>query len=56
MASTPIRTIRVSDEVWFEAIKLATAKGETVTDVLRRALIDYVTEADISTQPASPSW
>lgn len=39
---TPIRGVRVPDSEWHPAQKKAKAEGETVTDVLRRALRDYV--------------
>lgn len=39
---TPIRGVRVPDEEWHPAQKKAKAEGETVTDVVRRALRDYV--------------
>ena len=39
---TPLRSLRVSDELW-EAVKVkAEARGETVTDVLVRSLQRYV--------------
>ena len=42
MAETPIRTVRVPDTEWEPAQETAAANGETVTDVLRRALVEYV--------------
>ena len=40
----PVRTVRVPDELW-EAVKRAAAdRGETVTDVVLRALERYVRE------------
>jgi hypothetical protein len=41
---TPIRGVRVPDEEWKPAQAKAKRKGETVTDVVRRALRDYVKE------------
>lgn len=38
---TPRRTVRVSNEVWDAAAAKAEEKGETVSDVVRRALIAY---------------
>lgn len=38
---TPVRTIRVSDELWTAAAAKAEAKGETISDVVRRALLAY---------------
>ena len=39
---TPQRTFRVPDEVWEPAKLAAAEQGETVTDVLVRALAQYV--------------
>lgn len=39
--ATPIRTVRVPDEVWHEAQRIAADRGETVTDVIMRALRRY---------------
>ena len=39
---TPIRTVRVPDELWEAAKRAASDRGETVTDVLLRALERYV--------------
>ena len=41
---TPIRTVRVSDELWEAAKRVASDRGETVTDVILRALERYVRE------------
>lgn len=40
---TPLRNVRVSDELWINARQVAKSRGETVTDVIRRALENYVT-------------
>lgn len=39
---TPIRTVRVDDELWQRAQEKATRRRETVADVIRRALLAYV--------------
>lgn len=39
---TPIRGVRVPDDLWKEAQKVAAARGETVSDEVRRALERYV--------------
>ncbi|HET7689584.1 MAG TPA: hypothetical protein VFK41_04340 [Nocardioidaceae bacterium] len=39
---TPNRTIRVPDEVWEAARRVAADKGETITEVIVRALKRYV--------------
>jgi len=41
MANTPLRAIRVPADVWEPAQERAAEKGETMTDVVRRALIEY---------------
>jgi hypothetical protein len=53
---TPARGVRVPDELWNAAKAQAAANGETVTDVLLRALREYVGEPvdDPSTTPADP--
>lgn len=39
---TPIRTIRVGDPLWEAAQEVAAERGESVSDVVRRALERYV--------------
>lgn len=39
---TPHRTIRVPDDLWKAAQDKAEAKGESVSDVIRRALQRYI--------------
>ena len=39
---TPSRNVRVPDDLWEAAVSKAAARGETVSDVLRRALEKYV--------------
>lgn len=41
---TPIRTIRVPDELWAAARLCAASRGETVTAALVRALEVYLEE------------
>lgn len=41
---TKIRTVRVDDELWQDAQKVAKARRESVADVIRRALLAYVKE------------
>ena len=38
---TPLRTVRISEEVWAAAMRKAIDRGETVSDVIRRALVRY---------------
>jgi antitoxin component of RelBE/YafQ-DinJ toxin-antitoxin module len=42
MGKTPMRTIRISDELWTAALAVANANGVTVSDVVRDALTKYV--------------
>ena len=42
--ATPNRTIRVPDEVWEAARRVAQDRGETLTAVIVRALVRYVRE------------
>ncbi len=39
--TTP-RSIRVGDDLWRAALAKATERGETLTDVVRRALREYI--------------
>lgn len=39
---TPQRTVRVPDDVWTAAKAKAEARGETLSDVIRAALVRYV--------------
>jgi predicted transcriptional regulator len=39
---TPTRTVRVDDELWDRALALAEQRGESLSDVMRLALSDYV--------------
>lgn len=41
---TPLRTIRVPDDVWLAAQERAAELGETVSEVVRRALREYTAE------------
>jgi hypothetical protein len=40
--ATPLRNVRVTDDVWTAARAIAAARGETVTDVVVRSLERYV--------------
>lgn len=39
---TPLRTIRVDDDLWRKAQQRAEAEGRTVSDIVREALRKYV--------------
>ena len=38
---TPVRTVRIPDEVWETAVARATAEGRTMSDVIRVLLVRY---------------
>lgn len=40
--ATPHRSVRISDELWEAAKRVAADRGETVTAVIIRALMRYV--------------
>lgn len=40
-SATKVRAVRVSDDVWEAALEKAAANGESVSDVVRAALIEY---------------
>jgi antitoxin component of RelBE/YafQ-DinJ toxin-antitoxin module len=42
MGKTPMRTIRISDELWTAALAVSNENGVTVSDVVRNALAAYV--------------
>lgn len=42
MATTKVRTVRVDDPLWEAAQAKAAKRRESVADVIRRALLDYV--------------
>lgn len=38
---TPLRAVRVPDEIWVPAKEAAARNGEKLSEVIRRALIEY---------------
>lgn len=44
MTETKVRHVRIDDELWNAALAKAERKRETVSDVMRRALVAYVDE------------
>jgi predicted transcriptional regulator len=38
---TPVRTLRVDDELWKDCQKIAAERRETLSAVLKRALVEY---------------
>ena len=47
---TPQHTVRIDDELWDAAQRIAARRRETVSDVVRHALVEYV---DKHQRPAS---
>lgn len=47
-SATKVRAVRVSDDVWDAALAKAAANGETVSDVVRAALVEYAGLKDVS--------
>jgi len=39
---TPIRNIRIGDEIWEQVQRLADMDGTTMTDVVKAALTEYI--------------
>jgi predicted HicB family RNase H-like nuclease len=39
---TPLRNVRVADDLWHAAMSKALDRGETLSEVIRRALEKYV--------------
>lgn len=42
MPETMPRSIRIPDDLWFAALKKARRQRETLSDVVRRALEEYI--------------
>jgi predicted HicB family RNase H-like nuclease len=53
MSNTPRRTVRIDDGLWEEARAAASDRGESLSDVIRAALFEYVNAA--TAQPARPN-
>jgi hypothetical protein len=51
-SQTPLRSIRVSDTLWKRARARAIARGDSLSDVVRSALADYVLADDEQRQVA----
>lgn len=39
---TPIRNVRVPDELWRLALEKAAQEGDNLSEVIRRALTEYI--------------
>ena len=42
MGNTPLRNVRIADDIWQAAKERADQQGESLSDVIRRALEQYV--------------
>jgi predicted transcriptional regulator len=42
VAVTKLRNIRVDEALWREAMRIATERRETLSAVIKRALVEYV--------------
>ena len=42
MPETKVRTVRVDDDLWAEAQRIASDRRETLSAVMKRALVEYV--------------
>lgn len=50
---TPLRNVRIPDSIWQPALQRASEHGESVSDVVRRALTEYAqpdTDTDTDTE------
>jgi hypothetical protein len=41
MANTPLRSIRIPDEIWDPALEATMREGTTITEIVKRALDEY---------------
>lgn len=42
MVTTPARAVRVDEATWAAALKKAESEGVSLSEVIRRALIEYI--------------
>ena len=47
---TPVRSVRVRDEKWFVGMAYANNDGETMTDVILRAIDDHIAQHEAKDQ------
>ena len=52
---TPVRNLRVPDSIWKPALEKAKAEGTTLTEVIIRFLIRYISTPSRRTPPAGES-
>lgn len=41
---TPQRAVRIPDDLWYAALAVAAARGETLSDIIRDRLAGYLKE------------
>jgi len=51
--NTPIRNVRINDEIWQTVVDLADKKNTTASNVVRQALVNFVQTGG---QPVSKRW
>lgn len=42
MANTPVRTLRVSEEVWAQILELAVSRETSSGEIVREAIVQYL--------------
>lgn len=52
----PLRSVRIPDDIWQAAQAAAAERGESVSEVIRRALRRYAQTGRTAPKPSSPSW
>lgn len=40
--NTPVRTVRIADDLWKAALAKASWQGTTISEIIRKCLRDYV--------------
>lgn len=55
-AGTTARSVRVPDDLWDAALAATEANGETASDVIRRALLNYVATGGKTIRYAGGTW
>jgi hypothetical protein len=46
---TPVRNVRIADEVWQPALAKARSRHETITSIVEQALRDYIADTSAPT-------
>jgi Arc/MetJ-type ribon-helix-helix transcriptional regulator len=56
MMSTPLRNIRINDELWFSALAKAENEGRNLSEVIRELLSRWVERPDERRQAMGTDW